>query len=64
MSSKTNSPIVIRTARGVAHRANKSEGWARLGFKSGAIPTEYLIEGTQPAIAEASLKALPALNRK
>jgi hypothetical protein len=64
MAAKANSPIVIRTARGVAHSADKSEGWARLAFKSGAIPTEFLIEGKQPAIADATLKRLAIADRK
>jgi hypothetical protein len=64
MATKTNAPIVIRTARGVAHSADKSEGWARLAFKSGAIPTEFLIEGKQPAITETTLKSLAIGDRK
>jgi hypothetical protein len=51
-------PVIMRTAMGVARHFDRSEGWARLAFKWGAIPTECLIEGKQPAITEATLKSL------
>jgi hypothetical protein len=59
-----NLPIIIRTAMGVARHAGKSDAWARLAFKSGTIPTEFLIEGRQPAITETTLKTLATGNRK
>jgi len=58
MPAKNLLPIVIRTAKGLAQHTGKSEGWARLAFKSGTVPTEFLIEGRQPAITEATLKTL------
>jgi hypothetical protein len=53
-----NLPIIMRTSIGVARYFGKSDAWARLAFKWGAIPTEFLIEGRQPAITDATLKRL------
>jgi hypothetical protein len=64
MPAKTTSPIILRTAMGVARHAGRSDAWARLAFKSGSVPTEFLIEGRQPAITDATLKTLAIGVRK
>ena len=64
MAAKTAAPIILRTAVGVARHAGKSDGWGRLAFKLGTVPTEFLIEGRQPAITETTLKGLTIGHRK
>jgi len=52
--------LVVYTAPGVARIVDKSDGWGRLAFKSGAIPTEVLINGKQPAVTGPTMDRIAA----
>jgi hypothetical protein len=54
------STLDVYTAPAVARQVDKSEGWGRLAFKSGMIPTEVMINGKQPAVTAATLTKIVA----
>jgi hypothetical protein len=53
-------PLVVYTAPGVARIADKSDGWGRLAFSSGRVPTEVLINGKQPAVTGPTMDRIAA----
>jgi hypothetical protein len=52
--------LIVYTAQGVARIADKSEGWGRLVFKRGTVPTEVLINGKYPAVTAPTLDRMSA----
>lgn len=55
----------IYTAGGVARRADKSETWSHLAFKSGRIPTEVMIDDKRAAVTKQTLdRLMPELKVK
>jgi hypothetical protein len=54
---------IIFTPVGAAKAIDRSESRGRQHFQSGAIPTEYLIDGDKPAVsAETLARIAPTLN--
>jgi len=63
--AKNTGILHVHTVLGVARACDKHEHWARAAFKSGLVPTEVLINGTQVAITDETLKKIaPALSAR
>jgi hypothetical protein len=55
---KGGEPTVIFDPVGAAKVIDKSDSRSRQHFKSGRIPTEFLINGKRPAVSSETLAAI------